>query len=116
RRDADARGRHDLAARQVRGDPVIRWPGRNLLVAAIGGSAVGGTGPVELHPRLTIHVPPNPFDPATAVRGTMKFTGLPSGATVHLYTPTGAELWSGVERGFRVEWDGRNKSAMPVAR
>ena len=75
-----------------------------------------GSALVVLTGTLVLRVYPNPFDPARAVRGTMKFTGLPAGSRVLLFTLTGAEMrvLEGVAR-HTLEWDGRNRDGAPVA-
>jgi uncharacterized repeat protein (TIGR01451 family) len=66
------------------------------------------TGPLRVYP--------NPFIPARAVRGTVKFEGLSTGATVGLYTPRGLKVWAkGLVTGSVVEWDGRNEAGRLVA-
>ena len=63
-----------------------------------------------------VRVYPNPFSPATAVRGTVKFEGLPAGSKVRVYTPRGLRVWEGkVVTPYLVEWDGKSESGKPVA-
>ncbi len=69
-----------------------------------------------LTPRLIVRVFPVPFDPATAYRGVLKFSGLPDGAVVKIFTTGGLlvrELTVPVRH--RLEWDGRNTDGTPVA-
>lgn len=65
------------------------------------------TGPVRVYP--------NPFIPGRAVRGTVKFEGVPVGATVSLYTSRGLKVWGrDAVTGSVVEWDGRNEAGKLV--
>ena len=59
---------------------------------------------------------PTPFNPAKAVGGVLKFTELPDGSTVTIYTLTGAEVikLSGVKNHWLV-WPGINKEKEQVA-
>jgi hypothetical protein len=54
---------------------------------------------------------PNPYDPDTAVRGTLKVTGMPDGSTLNIYTISG-EIVKSQEAGNGLdgltEWDGRS--------
>jgi len=75
-----------------------------------------GSRAFALHPRLVVRVYPNPYEPGVAVRGTLKFSGLPQGAVVHLYTIAGVQLRSlPAGANHRAEWDGRNDQGSPVA-
>jgi len=66
------------------------------------------TGPLRVYP--------NPFNPKTAVRGTVKFEGLPVGSQVRLYTPAGLKVWEGkVTVPNVVEWNGKTESGRPVS-
>jgi len=71
---------------------------------------------ILIHDALVLRVFPNPYRPASAVRGTMKFTGLPDGAEVRIFTLSGSEIirLSGLVN-HRLEWDGRNEQGSPVA-
>ncbi len=75
-----------------------------------------GTCTVHLTPVLVMRVFPSPYEPAVAARGTLKFTGLNAGATVRLYTVSGAlvRALSGVAA-HRLEWDGKDAGGTPVA-
>ena len=65
------------------------------------------TGPVRVYP--------NPFEPARAVRGTVKFEGIPVGSTVSLYTSRGLKVWGkDAVTGSVVEWDGKNDAGKLV--
>jgi hypothetical protein len=57
---------------------------------------------------------PNPFSPAVAVRGTVKFEGVPPGGTLRLYTSSGQKVWSTVSSGGLIEWNGRNSAGSRV--
>jgi sugar lactone lactonase YvrE len=57
---------------------------------------------------------PNPFDPSTAVRGTVKCADMPEGASLTIYTISGEKVFTAQEKGFRVEWDGKNEKGSPV--
>ena len=61
---------------------------------------------------------PNPFDPGTAVRGTLKVTGMPVGSTLNIYTVAGERVKKQeAGNGFNgwTEWDGRNEQGQLVA-
>ncbi len=59
---------------------------------------------------------PNPYDPKKAVRGTLKFEGLPADAAVRIYTVRGLLVWSGKADGrCSAEWNGRNDAGRTVA-
>jgi len=56
-----------------------------------------------------IVVYPNPFDPDTAVRGTLKILGMPIGSTCYIYTVSGELVKTqGAGNGYNgwTEWDG----------
>ncbi len=63
-------------------------------------------GPVRLWP--------NPFDPTTAVRGSLKCADMPSGSTLTIYTLSGEKVFHATEAGYRVEWDGRTEKGNHV--
>jgi hypothetical protein len=66
--------------------------------------------------RGPLRVFPNPYNPDKAVRGTLKFEGLPIGAKVRIYTPRGLRVWEGeVVMPYIVEWDGKNDGGKRVA-
>jgi hypothetical protein len=55
---------------------------------------------------------PNPFNPGTAVRGTLKVIGMPDGSTLNIYTVSGERIKkqeSGNGYNGWTEWDGRNE-------
>jgi N-acetylneuraminic acid mutarotase len=58
---------------------------------------------------IGFHVYPNPVDFTTAVRGTLKFSGLPANTTIRIFNVTGG-LVSTLSNGNTdmVEWSGRN--------
>jgi hypothetical protein len=77
---------------------------------------VTGTKTVSLTPKLKVRVFPTPFSPATAVGGTLKFSGLPDSASVRIYTVSGSlvkELTHVVHH--RIVWDGRTDSGAEAA-
>jgi len=78
--------------------------------------AVSGSAPVILVPLLVKRVFPNPFNPKKAVRGTLKFSGIPTGSFVRIYTTRGLLVWDGSASGGRhtVEWDGKNQAGNQV--
>jgi sugar lactone lactonase YvrE len=64
----------------------------------------------------TVRVFPNPFASSKAVRGTVKFEGVPKGGALRVYTSSGQRVWSAVSSGGDiVEWDGRNSAGSRVA-
>jgi len=66
--------------------------------------------------RGSVRVFPNPYNPATAVRGTVKFEGLPIGTKVRIYTLRGLKVWEGeVVMPYLVEWDGRSEGGKRAA-
>lgn len=58
---------------------------------------------------------PNPFNPSTAVRGTLKCADMPEGSVLTIYSVSGEKVWNEGETGFRAEWDGRTKGGRMVA-
>jgi hypothetical protein len=69
-------------------------------------------------PPVGIVVFPNPFDPDTAVRGTVKITGMPTGSTFNVYTVSGEIVKSQMAgNGFDgyTEWDGKNNAGQTAA-
>jgi len=75
-----------------------------------------GSWTMPLQPVLVVRVFPTPFEPAAAIRGTLKFSGLNAGATVKIFTVSGALVrsLSGVVT-HRLEWDGRDTGGAPAA-
>lgn len=78
--------------------------------------AIADSASVRMKPALVLRVFPNPYRPASAVRGTMKFSGLPAGSLVRIFTLSGVEVrrLAGPVN-HRLEWDGRNENGTPVA-
>jgi hypothetical protein len=70
---------------------------------------------VRLIPALTLRVFPNPFNPGRAVRGTLKFTGIPEGGEAVIYTLSGREVrrLKGIRR-HSLEWDALNEAGERV--
>ena len=70
------------------------------------------TPPVSPTPTVTpsFQVWPIPFNPLTAVGGTLKFRGLPTGAKVGIFTVSGEKVRSLAESGGYATWDGRNEA------
>jgi len=62
-----------------------------------------------------VRVFPNPFTRSKAVRGNVKFEGVPLGNTLHIYDPSGISVWKGKSSAAVLEWDGRNGAGKPVA-
>jgi hypothetical protein len=58
---------------------------------------------------------PNPYDPWTAVRGTLKCADMPSGSRLAIFTVSGEKVFEAGETGFRVEWDGRTNQSSRVS-
>lgn len=84
----------------------------------VAGDPVYATATVNLRPTLILRVFPNPYDPGKAVRGTLKFSGLPNGSEVMIYTISGMQVRRLAVTGpakHRVEWDGTNERGSPVA-
>lgn len=79
------------------------------------GNPVAGSGAATVTIRAPVlRVYPVPFNPGTAVRGTVKFEGLYEGAVICIYTVSGRLVWEGGMTGGPVEWDGRNQEREPV--
>ena len=63
-----------------------------------------------------VRVYPNPFIPSTAMRGTLKFEGMPAGSQIRIYTPSGLMVWEGkVIVPNILEWNGKMSSGKRVA-
>jgi hypothetical protein len=58
---------------------------------------------------------PNPFNPVTAVRGTVKVLGMPVGSTFIVYTVSGELVHRQTAGGGPVEWDGRTTGGTHAA-
>jgi flagellar hook assembly protein FlgD len=61
-----------------------------------------------------VKVYPNPFNPATAFKGTVKFQGVKNGGKLRIWTVSGLLVWEATAGVDPVEWDGRNKSGEKV--
>jgi uncharacterized repeat protein (TIGR01451 family) len=73
-----------------------------------------GEAAVVLESQFLVY--PDPFDPKSAVRGTLKFANAPPGAKVRIYTTRGLRVWEGgPSSGFMIEWNGRNEGGRLVA-
>ena len=66
-------------------------------------------------PLAPLRVWPNPFNPWTAVRGTLKCADMPEGSTFNLYTVSGERVFRAGEAGYRVEWDGKTQGGKIAA-
>ena len=69
----------------------------------------------EAVPNLSVFttptVYPNPFNPAKAVGGVMKFGGLPPETTIRIYSLFGLLMWEGRAGALgMLAWDGRSRS------
>lgn len=74
------------------------------------------SGPVKPPRGLEfLRVYPNPYRPAEAVGGALKFANLPDGATVHIYTVRGLLVKKIHAQGKTAAWHGRNEDGEPVA-
>jgi hypothetical protein len=69
----------------------------------------------ESPPSVLFHVYPNPFRISSAIRGTLKFQGVPTGARVRIYTSSGLKAWEATGTGGILEWDGKNLGGRRVA-
>lgn len=86
------------------------------LLGSVGAPAVSPSVTVRLAATLVFRAFPNPFEPGTAHHGTMKFTGLPVGSIVHVYTLAGADVRDLADPiQHTIEWDGRNHDGSLVA-
>jgi len=63
----------------------------------------------------TLRIYPNPFVRSRAVRGVIKFRGLPEHGRLRTYTSRGLLVWSADVEGCLVEWHGRNSVGQFVA-
>ena len=72
--------------------------------------------PLTLPYQGPVRVFPNPFNPKIAVRGTVKFEGLPAGSRVRVYASSGLRVWEGNgSASGLVEWNGKTGDGKPVA-
>jgi uncharacterized repeat protein (TIGR01451 family) len=84
---------------------------------AVAKPPVYGSATVALVPLLVKRAFPNPYNWKRAVRGTLKFSGIPTGSAVRIYTTRGLLAWEGKAGGGRhtVEWDGKNQAGNRVS-
>ena len=66
-------------------------------------------------PTPSFQVWPIPFNPTTAVGGTLKFRGLPLGAKVGIFTVSGEKVRGLAEIGGWAYWDGLNEAGAAAA-
>jgi len=66
-------------------------------------------------PLAPLRVWPNPFNPLTSVRGTLKCADMPDGSAFNLYTVSGETVFKAEEVGHRVEWDGKTQGGKIAA-
>ncbi len=66
-------------------------------------------------PTCQIFVWPDPYNPAHAVRGTLKFDCLPPNGTITIYTLTGEKVIAIPVTDVQYEWNGRNTNHAPVS-
>jgi len=70
---------------------------------------------VIVHPPLEpVRVYPNPFNPAHAVGGMVKFQGVKPGGKLRIWTVSGLLVWEATAGVDPVEWDGKNKDGEKV--
>ena len=71
---------------------------------------------VEIHALESVRVYPNPFQPARAHDGKLKFEGVVSGRHARIYTVRGLMVWEGEANAmYLVEWDGKTRAGKPVS-
>ena len=63
----------------------------------------------------TLHVWPDPYSPKYAINHSLKFSCLPSGAKVFIYTVSGELAGEADEEGGLAQWYGKNSSGLPVS-
>ncbi|NTV51510.1 MAG: hypothetical protein HGA76_00650 [Candidatus Firestonebacteria bacterium] len=61
-----------------------------------------------------IQIFPNPFRPAQAIGGTLKFIGLENSDKIKLFTVSGEKVMEKNDTQGRWEWDGKNSSGENV--
>lgn len=66
-------------------------------------------------PEDIIVVYPNPYNPLTAVGGTLKFINVVPDNLIRIYTLSGEEVYVRNATGLREEWNGRNRYDSPVS-
>jgi hypothetical protein len=115
RRDL-AMGTYDVVGQGFLDYPGLPGDATECLSSRVHTTVVQNSPPPPPPYRGRVRVYPNPFSPARAVRGTVKFEGLPAGRKVRIYTPSGLRVWEGkVVTAYMVEWDGKTESGKPVA-
>jgi uncharacterized repeat protein (TIGR01451 family) len=109
----------EARAPDSQGDYVVTNTAVANYATPLGSTGIPATSPpvtVRLNASLQFRVYPNPFDPSVAVHGTMKFTGLPAGSKVHIYTLAGATVRHCTDLiQHTIEWNGCNQEGTPVA-
>jgi len=70
---------------------------------------------VHYYPEGQPIVFPNPFNPASANGGTLKFVDVVPGSLVMIYTISGENVAAMNCLSSRLEWDGRNRSGAKVS-
>ncbi len=66
-------------------------------------------------PTPGLHLWPNPYNPISAVRGTLKCAVMPAGARLSIFTVSGEKVFRRAEAGGWVEWDGYTPQGKPVS-
>lgn len=82
--------------------PTVTWSPTSTPTATL-----SNTPTVTRTPVGPLRLWPNPFNPLTAARGTLKCAEMPEGSTLTIYTVSGETVFTAGERGLRAEWDGR---------
>jgi hypothetical protein len=70
--------------------------------------------PVSAPAPAPVKVYPNPFNPAKAVNGSLKFRGIRVGGKLHIFTLSGRLVWEAVAGKDPVEWNGKNTKGEKV--
>jgi hypothetical protein len=95
---------------------VAGWEKRNDLGQSYNWCVLKYAGPPAGVSGISVaRVFPNPFRPASAAGGLLKFDRLPSGATVRVYTVRGFLVRELREQGGVAAWDGRNDHGAAAA-
>lgn len=76
---------------------------------------VTSTATLSPTPTCVIHVWPDPYSPSRAVNHSLKFSCLPPGAQIGIYTLSGELAFQFQASGDPAQWNGRNKNGLPVA-
>jgi hypothetical protein len=77
---------------------------------------VTGSAVANISSLRELRVHPVPFNPSTAVRGTLKFDSVPAGSRVRIYSAIGQFIWESPQGAFgTIEWNGRNGSDRRVS-